>query len=95
MDGHVDTAAQGPGALFRMSSLRPGDEVVVRGKERSLRFRVMALREYSKSLLPAGEVFSGSIPGRLVIVTCGGPFDGKTKHYRDNVVLYAVPERRT
>jgi hypothetical protein len=26
-------------------------------------------------------------------VTCGGEFDTTTGHYRDNVVLTAVPER--
>jgi hypothetical protein len=95
IDGHVDTAAQGPGALFRTSSLRPGDEVLVRGQTRVLRFRVTALREYSKTLLPAAEVFSRTTAGRLVIVTCGGPFDKRAGHYRDNVVVYAVPEDRS
>ncbi len=28
---------------------------------------------------------------RLVLVTCGGPFDRVAGHYRDNVVLTAVP----
>jgi hypothetical protein len=28
---------------------------------------------------------------RLVLVTCGGPFIESQGHYRDNVVLVAVP----
>jgi hypothetical protein len=28
---------------------------------------------------------------RLVLVTCGGPFDAGIGHYRDNVVVTAVP----
>jgi hypothetical protein len=29
---------------------------------------------------------------RLTLITCGGPFDQDTRHYRDNVVVTAVPE---
>ena len=28
---------------------------------------------------------------RLVLVTCGGPFDARRGHYRDNIVVTAVP----
>jgi hypothetical protein len=28
---------------------------------------------------------------RLVIITCGGPFDYATHHYYDNVVAYGIP----
>ena len=28
---------------------------------------------------------------RLVLVTCGGPFDQAAGHYRDNIVVTAVP----
>jgi hypothetical protein len=35
-------------------------------------------------------LFTGTGP-RLVIMTCGGPFDSATHHYDDNVVVYASP----
>jgi hypothetical protein len=28
---------------------------------------------------------------RLVLVTCGGPYNRTTGHYRDNIVVTAVP----
>jgi hypothetical protein len=28
---------------------------------------------------------------RLRLITCDGPFDAKTRHYRDNVVVTASP----
>lgn len=31
------------------------------------------------------------VEGRLVLITCGGPFDRRTRHYRDNVIVYASP----
>jgi hypothetical protein len=92
IDGHVDTAAYGPGALFNLRSLQPGDEIVVEGTAKSVHFRVAALREYDKASLPTSDIFSQSVSGRLVIVTCGGAFDHITRHYRDNIVAYAVPD---
>jgi hypothetical protein len=62
LDGHVDMAGAAPGALFTLSSVRPG-------------------------AVPA-QLFTGTGP-RLVIITCGGPFDPATHHYADNVVMYA------
>jgi len=29
LDGHVDEAAAGPGALFRLTALRPGDLIIL------------------------------------------------------------------
>jgi hypothetical protein len=92
IDGHVDTADQGKGALFQLRSLKPGDEILIRGETRSLRFRIAGLREYSKAALPVDEAFSRSVVGRLAIVTCGGAFDAKAGHYQDNVIAYALPE---
>jgi hypothetical protein len=37
------------------------------------------------------DIFSRNGKPRLVIVTCGGPFDQAIRHYRDNVVVTAVP----
>lgn len=90
--GHVNTAAAGPGALARLTQVRPGARIVVSGSERTVGFRVVAVRQYSKTTLPAGEVFSQQATGRLAIVTCGGPFNPETGSYRDNVIVYAVAE---
>jgi hypothetical protein len=43
-----------------------------------------------KEELPA-DVYSRRGRPRLVLVTCGGPFDEARRHYRDNVVVTAVP----
>ena len=39
------------------------------------------------------SIFAVDGPRQLALVTCGGPVisDGATRHYRDNVVLTAVP----
>jgi sortase (surface protein transpeptidase) len=88
--GHVDSAAQGPGALFRLREVQVGAIVVVEFAHRSASFRVVGRREYSKSRLPHG-LFATSGTPVLAIVTCGGSFDSTSRHYADNIVVYAVP----
>jgi len=91
--GHVDSAAAGPGALFRLPAIRPGEVVTVTAAGRSWRYVVQAVRAYPKATLPAARVFGQQVAPRLVIVTCGGPFDAATGHYLDNIVVWAVPAR--
>ena len=92
IDGHVDSAAFGIGALFRLREARPGDEVVLTNAVgKPTRYTVAARRTYAKTLLPAAEVFAIDVGPRLVVLTCGGLFDKATRHYADNVVVYAVP----
>jgi hypothetical protein len=87
IDGHVDTAAAGPGALYRTSFLRPGAAITVRTIVGSEHWTIDGVRTYHKGHLPAG-LFAGGGP-RLIIITCGGPFDYATRHYDDNVIAYA------
>jgi hypothetical protein len=37
------------------------------------------------------EVFAVGGPPRLVLITCGGAFDRRTRNYADNVVVVAEP----
>jgi hypothetical protein len=92
IDGHVDTAAAGPGALYRTGSLRAGAAVTVRTAVGTEHWTVDGVRTYRKGHMPAG-LFGGFRP-RLLIITCGGPFDEVTRHYADNIVAYASPARR-
>lgn len=89
--GHVDSAASGPGALFRLQQLRPGAAVTVTAGGRAWHYIVRAVRAYAKAGLPSAAVFGQRVTPRLVIITCGGPFDAATGHYLDNLVIYAVP----
>ena len=87
LDGHVDTAAQGPGVLFRLVDLASGDDVTLVGADGSVRrFTVTDVRAYPKALLPP-EVFDPE--SRLVIITCGGHFDWHTRQYAENIVAFA------
>jgi sortase (surface protein transpeptidase) len=89
--GHVDTA-EGPGALFRLGELEPGEMVTVTGSDGAERdFTVVARETYRKSDIPLERYFTRDGVFRLTLITCGGPFDRDTGHYRDNVVVTAVP----
>jgi hypothetical protein len=59
---------------------------------RTFTYRVTSVRTYPKNALPT-SVYSRTGPARLVLVTCGGPFDTASGHYRDNIVVTALPTR--
>lgn len=89
--GHLDAAGYGPGALAALLRVGVGDPVLVTDSAgQVLRYQVTARMSYPKAALP-GSVFRNNGPATLTLVTCGGPFDSSTHHYRDNIVVSAVP----
>ena len=92
IDGHVDSAAAGEGALFQIGTLRGGQTILVTtASGRTLRYAVTARRTYPKSGGLPAELLGTDGPARLVLITCGGPFDRASRSYLDNVVVVAVP----
>jgi len=91
--GHVDNVATGPGALFHLRDMRPGETITLQTGGRTYQYVVRATRAYAKAGLPAAAIFSQQVAARLAIVTCGGPFNPATHHYLDNIIVYAVPVR--
>lgn len=87
--GHVDSYL-GPGVFYSLTLLRPGDEIVVEGKHGSIaRFVVERVGEYPKAEFPTEKVYGAiSYPG-LRLITCGGAFNHDTRHYQDNVIVFA------
>ncbi|WP_430785389.1 class F sortase [Actinoplanes sp. G11-F43] len=89
--GHVDSADQGEGAFFRLGSLAEGDTVTLTGPGgRTRAFAVVARERYRKTAIPLDRYFARDGAPRLTLITCGGPFDTATRHYRDNVVITAA-----
>lgn len=89
--GHVDSAQLGRGALFHLSQAPIGAIVTVSAEGHRQSYRVTARRRYLKTDLPWRTLFAQTATPRLVLVTCGGDFDSRTRHYTDNVVVLAVP----
>jgi len=90
---HVDAPDYPIGPLARLRELGPGASVTVEGADGSTRtFIVESLNLYEKTSLPTSDLFARDGASALVIITCGGPFDSATGHYRDNVVAIARPQ---
>jgi hypothetical protein len=88
---HVDSARRGEGAFFNLRLIRPGARVELTGAgDKTFEYRVVSIRSYAKAGLPT-SIYSRRGPPRLVLVTCGGPFNPVTGRYRDNVVVTAIP----
>jgi hypothetical protein len=92
IDGHVDAAGFGPGTLFRLNDLNTSDRITVTATTGYRQeYTVIGRRVYVKTDGLPPELFATTGPARLVLITCGGPFDRTTLNYRDNIVIYAVP----
>jgi hypothetical protein len=88
--GHVDSKT-GPAVFFRLGELGAGAEVLVeRTDGTTARFLVTRLARYQKSEFPSELVYYPTLEPELRLVTCGGPFDPSTGHYRDNLVVFAA-----
>ncbi|MEO3769386.1 class F sortase [Micromonospora sp. B9E7] len=89
--GHLDSR-RGPAVFARLGELRSGDRVEVwRGGQR-LVFRVTGSLRTRKDQFPSAVVYGPTPNAELRLVTCGGDFDRRSGHYRDNVVVFAVAE---
>jgi hypothetical protein len=89
--GHVDSAEQGKGAFFKLGSMEPGDRITLSGASGAKSFKVVGRERYAKTKIPLDKYFARDGALRLTLITCGGPFDAETGHYRDNVVVTATP----
>jgi hypothetical protein len=89
--GHVDTRT-GPDVFYRLGQLRPGDEILVgRADGTTTRFLVGRLERHPKAELPTSRIWTKAKRPLLRLITCAGSFDHATRHYRDNLIVYASP----
>lgn len=86
--GH--TVSSGGGAFDDLETLRAGDRVSIRTTGGTIAYEVTGVTIYRKASLArhASRVFSQSVPGRLVLITCED-WNGTT--YLSNAVVIAQP----
>lgn len=90
--GHVDSREQGLGAFHRLVDLAVGDRVeVVADDDTTSTWEVTGRQLVDKAEVDPRDLFRRSGRPRLVLVTCGGEFDGSARSYRSNVVVVARP----
>lgn len=83
---HVD------GPFVRLRQLEPGAVVTLTLADGTTRaYEVVDRQQYGKLMLPTERIWTHTGPETLVLITCGGSFNPQIRHYRDNIVVFAVP----
>lgn len=87
--GHVDST-NGPAVFYRLQNLAPGRQMLLRRADgTTARFVVDKLADYSKTGFPADEVYAPTRRPEIRLITCTGRFDSSTRHYLNNLVVFA------
>ena len=87
--GHYDSV-DGPGVFYRLTELQPGQTVrVPRADGTVATFNVDRVERFSKGQFPTDRVYGKVAQPELRLITCGGTFNYRTRHYEDNVVVFA------
>lgn len=90
VEGHIDSAKNGPSVFFRLGAVRPGQQVAITRADGSTAvFTIRAVRRYPKDNFPTETVYGDTDHAALRLITCGGTFDRATGNYRDNTVVFA------
>ncbi|MEJ7689459.1 MAG: class F sortase [Nocardioidaceae bacterium] len=89
---HVDSVEQGLGNFSELLSTQAGATISVVSRDHRQDFKVVSARLVEKASL-SGEspLYSASGERRLVLITCGGPYDPDSG-YRDNMVVIAAAD---
>jgi LPXTG-site transpeptidase (sortase) family protein len=90
IEGHVDSAANGPSVFYRLGEIAPGDKVdVTRADGSVVSFEVYDIQLVPKNDFPTLDIYGNTDGPELRVITCGGPFDSSARSYEDNVVVFA------
>ena len=90
IEGHIDSAADGPSVFYRLGDLTPGDTVTItRTDHTTAVFTITAVRQYAKTAFPTSMVYTNPGYPALRLITCGGTFDHTTLQYLSNTVVFA------
>jgi hypothetical protein len=88
--GHVNSA-RGPSVFWRLAELVPGDVLKVRRVDGTVAvFTVDGSEQVAKRDFPTERVYGNTDRPALRLITCGGPYDRRTRGHRDNVIVYAT-----
>jgi hypothetical protein len=90
MAGHIDYWNVGPAVFYNLSTLEPGDEIVVTGDDgKAYPFAVEWVRQYDSASIPLDEVAGPTADQSLTLITCGGAFDYVNGLYLQRTVVRA------
>ena len=90
MAGHIDYWNVGPAVFYNLSTLEPGDEVVLSGEDgNTYPFAVEWVRQYDSASMPLEEVAGPTEGQSVTLITCGGAFDYASGLYLQRTVVRA------
>lgn len=86
--GHVDDL-DGPAVFWDLTELEPGDEIIVSGEDRELRFKVHTMESVPLDLADVDSVFGYHSSPELVLITCSGTYDYDRGTREERLIVYA------
>lgn len=86
--GHVDDL-DGPAVFWDLTELEPGDEIIVSGEDRKLRFKVHTMESVPLDLADVDSVFGYHSSPELVLITCSGTYDYDRGTREERLIVYA------
>ena len=88
--GHLDSVT-GPAIFWRLSSLRPGSQVLVTREDGSAdTFVVQRVASFPVDSFPTDQVYGLTTDPELRLITCGGQYSFTQRRYLQNTVVFAV-----
>jgi hypothetical protein len=89
MVGHLDSTI-GPAVFQRLKNLKPRDIISIsRADGSTVEFKVSRLATYNYDDFPDTEVYGATSYPSLRLLTCAGKYNPRTRHYSQNLVVYA------
>lgn len=90
IDGHYDNEDGSPAIFYYLSSLKPGDEViVVDNNNKQYTFMVYETRKYDYDSAPIEDIFGTFNKPRLILITCAGSYDLSSDNYSQRTIVYS------
>ncbi len=86
--GHVKYSGV-PGSFFRLGSLRPGDEVLLRVDDRQLKYRVLWTCFFDFDTKRADQIMGYTTKPSATLISCGGVFDAAAGTHNKRIVVRA------
>lgn len=92
IDGHVDGRSK-PGIFKNLDKLKKGAIFTIEyGNGKTKKFKVTSTTLINKEKAPP-VLFSQdpTVTSQLNLITCGGTYDRKVRHYQDRIIVTSVP----
>ncbi|MCY7402624.1 MAG: class F sortase [Nocardioides sp.] len=90
IEGHVDSAKNGPSVFYDLGKLTPGATIDITRQDGSVvTFVIDEVTEFPKDAFPTERVYGNVDRPELRLITCGGEFDSKRGRYVNNTVVFA------